>query len=441
MIILLFSFYVWGNAEPIDIKSSLKSTGNLVALQKSNIEIKNEKLKITINDVTANIEVNYKYFNNGEEDTVFLAFPVDFLMDMFDARENPQKQDLNGFDIKKNGKRILYDHIIEKEYCCDDGSCNHSKPKLSLNSQNCDGSLTRKWYVTKVVFPKKKETNVTIRYRIRAFGDPNVYSGNPIPRMDTRKIFYDFSPAQYFGMGKAEKMEIELDFRKMKSVGGKIEKITPSFFKQKSKGIYTYSGKDFDFKKNPNLRIVYDVKEFEMFNYFKENRRTNDYMIIPIWKVSSSIDEKKYGARNLFDGKQDTAWCFKGGKEQFVEVELFPPLGANYVSVMNGYLKNKETYDNNGKVLDFEVVTDCPDKKYCIYDDCSPFKFKKNYKPDVPKWNDVFLNNPFSTNRPIWKIEQSAYLLRKPCKVKILIKKTKKGKKYNDICISEIFIQ
>ena len=177
-----------------------------------------------------------------------------------------------------------------------------------------------------------------------------------------------------------------------------------------------------------------------MFNYFKENRRTNNYPAIPSWKVSSSIDRKKYGVRNLFDGKQDTAWCFKGGQEQFVEIELLPPYATSYISVMNGYLKNKEIYDNNGKVLEFEVITDCPDKKNCIYCGDASFEFEKNYKPDIPKWNEVFLKNPFSANRTVWAIEQSAYLLKRPCKVKILIKKTKKGKKTDNVCISEIFL-
>ncbi|HPS30735.1 MAG TPA: hypothetical protein PLZ43_10805, partial [bacterium] len=75
LLTILYSLSVFGNAEPIDIQSSLKSTGNLVALQKTDIEIKKEKLNIVVDGVWANVEVNYTYFNKGKEEVVDFAFP------------------------------------------------------------------------------------------------------------------------------------------------------------------------------------------------------------------------------------------------------------------------------------------------------------------------------------------------------------------------------
>ena len=66
LIAILYSLSVFGNAEPIDIQSSLKSSGNLVALQKSDIEIRKEKLNIQLNGIMANVEVSYTYFNKGK---------------------------------------------------------------------------------------------------------------------------------------------------------------------------------------------------------------------------------------------------------------------------------------------------------------------------------------------------------------------------------------
>ncbi|MDX9805604.1 MAG: hypothetical protein RBT87_07235 [bacterium] len=439
LIAILYSLSIFGNAEPIDIKSSLKLTGNLVALQKSDIEIKKENLNIQINGVMADIEVNYTYFNKGKSDTIFLAFPVDFEIDMFDSRSDPTHHDVEIIKISVNGKDTIYDHIIERGYTCSDGDCSSYVPLLSPNLlYERDGVIIRRWYVTKVEFTEKKKTEVSIKYRIKAFGNPSVYSGNPMPTMDNRKVVYDFSPAQYFGMGKADEMEIVINTNGITSVGGKVEKISPSFFKEKSKGVFKYSGKDFDFRKTPNLLIEYDVKDLEMFNYFKQNRKTNNNLPIQHRAVSSSINDKKYGIKNLFDGKHDTAWCFKGGKEQFVEIELMPPLAPHHISIMNGYLKSSQTYEENGKVTEFEVITDCTEKDNCVY--CEKLEFEKNYKPDIPLWNDIYLNNPFPANRMIWAINQSSYLLKKPCKIKILIKETTKGKKSDDVCISEIFL-
>ena len=243
LIAILYSLSIFGNAEPIDIQSSLKSSGNLVALQKSDIEIRKEKLNIQLNGIMANIEVNYTYFNKGKSDTVYLALPVDFVIGMFDDRCNPTHQDLEIYYIWINGKEADYDHMIEKKYCCIDGLCLNYSPVTSFNNnKNCDEEMIRRWYVTKVHFENKKDTQISINYSVHSSGRPQVYSGNPIPEMDNRKVVYDFSPAQYFGMGKADEMEIVINTNGITSVGGKVEKISPSFFKEESKGIFKYSG-------------------------------------------------------------------------------------------------------------------------------------------------------------------------------------------------------
>ncbi|HPS31220.1 MAG TPA: hypothetical protein PLZ43_13260, partial [bacterium] len=375
---------------------------------------------------------NYTYFNKGKEEVVDFAFPVEFLVDLFDSRDNPTEKDLIVFNIKKDGKEVQYDHIIERKYCF------VAVPELSLNNSQCDRKMTRRWYVTKIEFQTQKETHISINYKIQTDGGASNANVQAIPTIGGgRSISYDFSPAQYFGSGKAEKIEIVLNLEKVEYAGGKLIEINPQILKETGKGVYSYSGKDFDFKKNSNLSIKYDVDELEMFNYFKKNRKTNNYPAIPYHAVSSSIDAK-HGVQNLFDGDADTSWCFKGGQEQFVEIELLPTLPLRYISILNGDLKNKQTYEENGKVTELEVTTDCTDKDSCIY--CSIYEFEKNYKPDIPDWNDVFMGNPFFANREIWRIKESDYLLKKPCRVKILIKGTTKGKKSDNVCISEIFL-
>jgi len=428
LLTILYSLSVFGNAEPIDIQSSLKSTGNLVALQKTDIEIKKEKLNIVVDGVWANVEVNYTYFNKGKEEVVDFAFPVDFVIGLFDDRCDPTHKDIEIFKIKVNGKEKIYDHTIEKKYCCYDGDCRSYFPALSNDKSQCDEEMIRRWYVTEVQFPSKKETAVSINYIIHASGRPQVYSGNPIPEMDTRKIFYDFSPAQYFGAGKADEIEIIVDTGGIGSVGGKVIKITPEILKEKEKGIFSFSGKEFDFKKNPNLLIEYDVKDLEMWNYFKENRDK-------LFRIkASSISGKEYGAENLFDGKAETAWCFEGGKEQWVELELFSDAYVKTISIINGNLKNKHNYEEHGKVTEFKMVSDCLERSE------KTLEFGSSYKPAIPEWNTAFSKNPFLADRMIWEMKEGSHLFEKSCKIKILIKSTTKGTKYNNVCISEVFL-
>ena len=425
LFVLCYTAYLFGNAEPIDIQSSLKSTGNMVTLQKSNIVIKKESLNIVINGIMANVEVNYTYFNKGGDDKVYLAFPVDFVIGMFDDRKDPTYQDLAMYKIKVNEKKQDYDYIIERNYC--EGS-DPEQPDLSVFSTTiCEEKNIRRWYVTEILFKKNEETRVSINYIVHASGQPQIYSGSPIPKMDNRRVFYDFSPAQYFGMGKADDMEITVDTSELESVRGKIVKIDPEILKEKEKGVFRYSGKDFDFKNNPHLSIEYDVKDLEMFNYFKDHRER-------LFRFgASSVSDKKYDVKNLFDGKSETAWCFKGEKDQWVEFELLPPVYLNYISIINGYAKDKQVYEENGKVTEFEITSDC---EINTCKEC--YNYQANNKPEIIEWSDSFKKNPFPANKVIWAdqiIEE-----KRSCKVRLKVKKTVKGKKSEDSCISELFL-
>lgn len=440
--ILLFSFCVFGNAEPIDILSSLKSTGNLVALEKANIEIKKESLFIKINGVSADIEVNYTYFNKGKDEIIDFAFPIDFEVDMFDARQDPLRTDITAFSISVNGTEAYPDHIMEKFYNCNpnEKSCHPIIPEYLTEN------LIKMWYVTKIQFPQNSETKVTVKYKVNAYAYHSRYSSDPIPVLGSRILQYDFSPAQYFGMGKADEMEIVIDAREVDYAGGKIFKISPSVFNEKDR-IYRYSGKNFDFRKNPSLSVEYDITNSEMFDYFKKNRKGFNNMFGSNTQVKVSSSLKGYDARKLFDGDLSTAWCFKrSDKEEFVEISLDPMPVVGYISVMNGYLKNKAVYDANGKVTEFDVTTRCENKDSCL-SSCNEYakilkeESKKNFKPDIPVWSDKIYKDPIKeVNQPILDLDRVGVPLPVGCWIKIIIKSTVKGEKSDDVCISEIFL-
>ena len=440
--ILLFSFCVFGNAEPIDILSSLKSTGNLVALKKSDIEIKKESLFIKINGVSADIEVNYTYFNKGKNEIIDFAFPIDFEVSMFDDRKDPLLTDITAFSISVNGTEAYPDHIMEKFYNCNpnEKSCHPIIPEYLTEN------FIKSWYVTKIQFPQNRETKVTVKYKVNSYAYHNLYSNNPIPVLGGRILQYDFSPAQYFGMGKADEMEIVIDAQEVDAIGGKIVKISPAVFNEKDK-IYKYSGKNFDFGKNPSLLIEYDITNSEMFDYFKKNRKGFNNMFGSNTQVKVSSSLKGYDARKLFDGDLSTAWCFKrSGKEEFVEISLDPMPVVGYISVMNGYLKNKSAYDGNGKVTEFDVTTRCENKESCL-SSCNEYakilkeESKKNFKPDIPVWSDKIYKDPIKeVNQPILDLDRVGVPLPVGCWIKIIIKSTAKGNKSDDVCISEMFL-
>ncbi|MCK5807808.1 hypothetical protein KAH37_02360 [bacterium] len=442
IVILLLCIHLFGNAEPIDILSSLKSSGNFVTLEKSEIVIKKERLKIVVDNVWASFDINYLYHNKGKDDVVYLAFPVDFIVGLFDAKQNPTEHDMEIFHIKRNGKPLIYDYVMEEKYCCDTGSCDHSKTK-AFNTTSCDGKMFRRWYVTKVIFPSKKTTEISIKYKVHSWGSPRLYSGHSVPEMTNRVLTYDFFPAKYFGAGKAELMEIILDVRQLSMIEGSLKSILPtSLLKKKEKGIYQYKGVNFDFSKYKSLSLEYDVKGWELWDYLQNYQSQNYHSNIHRTMVSSSSMEK-YGVKNLFDGNPKTAWCFNRKKDAnpWIELTLFTSNHISMISLLNGYLKDKEVYEKNGFVTKVHIETDCLGGR-----DGNRMVRDESVTINKPKWKKVFTINPNSANKIVWdasdkiRYNKESFYLHRTCKIKIFIDKSIKGNKSDDVCISEIFL-
>ncbi|MCR4799496.1 MAG: hypothetical protein K5860_03215 [Bacteroidales bacterium] len=440
---LLFSLFMtlvlFANAQPVDLASSLVSTGNLVAMKKTNIEIKREKLEITLDGVYAYFDVDYTYFNKGQDDTIFWAFPVEFMVSTFDIRANPFAEDIQDFSLSVNGVKTRYDHMIEKIYERD-YSTGEYQIRESPTYEWLEMAITKRWFVTKIDFPANKETRVKVKYRIHSGGEPWHTNWDPILHFGSRFFNYEFSPAQYFGIGKADEIEIILNTAKIESQLGEIREIKPdNFLKKEAGGVFRYTGKNFDFKKTPRLEVVYDVSYFEKRNYFTWNKfvcpdgpcvnRYNYYK-------ASTMD----GVQNMFDNDLRTAWCFKAGKEEFVQFDIEARRdapGPRYISVANGYLKDRETYAANGKVTEFEVTTDCMDAY--IFPAPEDMEKTTKVKPEIPVWDDIFLKNDFAPTREIWTVRND-YPLRKNCTIVVKIKNSIKGNKSDDVCISEMFL-
>jgi uncharacterized protein (DUF1330 family) len=66
-----------------------------------------------------------------------------------------------------------------------------------------------------------------------------------------------------------------------------------------------------------------------------------------------------YGARNLVDGNDDTAWVEGSsgqGAGDFVVVEFDTPRTVRGVTVRNGYDKNADIFGKNSRVKDVELI-------------------------------------------------------------------------------------
>lgn len=76
---------LWANLAVVSV-SDIQRTGNLVALQKSEIELVSEDFTATLNAETAQVTVDYEFVNTAGDDDVTVGFPVDLMPPAGDDR-------------------------------------------------------------------------------------------------------------------------------------------------------------------------------------------------------------------------------------------------------------------------------------------------------------------------------------------------------------------
>lgn len=174
----------------------------------------------------------------------------------------------------------------------------------------------------------------------------------------------------------------------------------------------------------------------------------------PITKSSSYLKEKKrsYPPQQAVDSKLETAWCegvVGAGIGETFQVE-FHPTEATRITLLNGYGENKNLYEINNRVKDYEIKITSRngqsfkqkgklnengclpgDERECIHlmDDQLPKQYeacmqelnKHCNETEDSLGNDIIFKEPLCITKIEFKI-LSVY----------------QGKKFNDTCIAEI---
>ncbi|WP_053956027.1 NADase-type glycan-binding domain-containing protein [Inediibacterium massiliense] len=201
------------------------------------------------------------------------------------------------------------------------------------------------------------------------------------------------------------------------------------------KQIWQYDSKDMYWsttisKVDNKIAVEYegaDETKLALFNedgnlISENNGRLSENIIKWDRVVASSIldsNYKRYGETNVLDGKSETAWVegTKGyGINEWVKMESNSYREINEIEILNGYHKNIDTYENNGKMKKFRL--DFSNNEHMIYSVTG--NNKQYYFSDI----DIILAKPIHTDF-----------------IKLTILDVFEGKKYQDTCISEITVK
>ena len=292
-------------------------------------------------------------------------------------------------------------------------------------------SVYKFWELSKLTLASKKESKVSVTYRVQTSNDGMHYAN----KFNDNSFIYNLYPALSFGNGIIEDFNITVDVSDILSWGGKVKKIegVDLGFKDSDRIISRHYS-NFDLNKNRQLKITYNIKNW----YFKD--LLERYPAYPAIRADTELTEGKtlYAASNMSDYNCDTAWV--EGKSDFGKgqrIKISVKGWITQVLLVNGFRKTEKTFYENNRIKRIALYVDgkklgemeFPDRKYCRVD-----------MTNILDEGELLNLGNFFTDENLGKTLQSGRTFAPESDIEIEILDVYRGTKYNDTCVSDIYV-
>ena len=366
------------------------------------ISLKKENLTLRFVDDCVIVYCDYILYNKSSSNKT-----IDFAFNITDSYHDS----LVYYNIFADGKKLACDLHKDVKY------------------DEIDGIISF-WALSKISLAAKKETNVSISYRVKTNNDGMYYANS----FNDNSFIYNLYPALSFGNGIIEDFNITIDMGDVFAYNGtvkKIEGIDLAF--KNSERIVSKHFSNFDLSKHKQLKITYNIKNW----YFKS--LYEKYPLYAVINATSELTEGRtvYYASNLHDRNCDTAWV--EGKSDFGKGERITiNTGRKWVTqilLVNGFRKSEKTFYENNRIKRIALYVDdvkmgemeFPDRKYCRVDMTNILD-----EGELLNLGDFFSGDYSKT--------MQGRGFRPDSKIEIEILDVYKGTKYNDTCVSDIYM-
>jgi hypothetical protein len=146
LIIIFFSSPIFSNGGPVDV-SLFRKTGNIRLLNKANISLESEDLRLIIENDFTIVKVKYVLKNNGVDETVIYGFPID-------AFEGKRYSDYEGNPFKFEDNQVVnieyFNAFIDQEKIRITNWITDILYAVQFNQQSY--KIYRKWFIAKINF-------------------------------------------------------------------------------------------------------------------------------------------------------------------------------------------------------------------------------------------------------------------------------------------------
>jgi len=395
--------------------------GNIQLINQADISLLKEKLKIIIEDDYCLVSVSYLLENKSDSNiAVNYGFPIDIAENDVEIEPEWSVAFLPYINFKANGEQLELKQQVDNVVSKTD----------SLNKHNRPFNTRRIWNITEFMVNKKQQLELSVNYRVEnSFSDWET-SKSFFESYSLRTFIYDFRPAQFWDDGIIDELDVEIDANSVLRNNEKLNIYGHTFVE--NNGIFTCSYKNYDLKNAPYLKMAYSAgvtKSSSLISRYLVNKKHMKNV-----KVSSQL-EGDYSKDNLFDNDFSTAWVegVNGqGVGQKIEIELADyRLGA--ISIVNGYTKSESLYYANSRIKRIRI-----DKEFLSY----AYPTEPDFERIEVELKDLKYipidNNNFSAMTQTLADYGEGYVKVK--KLTITILEVYPGTKYDDTCISEIFL-
>ncbi len=322
--------------------STVNSTGNLQYLRKPRIDLQDEFLQVRVDGDWADVDVRYTLLNRGKADKVTYGFPIDTASGYV---PHNLEESIENFEIRDGGLRLDITKIIKKA----------TDVKDTDYTEHVYGKLTRNWFMTTLQFARGETKTLSVRYRVRSMGSETGTSKSHFWTQSPRVFTYTFKPAATWGSGRVRHLEMVVDTSALAAARIPVNEITPPGSRNND-GKLHWNLENADLVQTPDLVVNYDNEVRQRHAQATAGRL--DPKLIQSIDVSSThapAEKVSYEARNLFDGRVDTAWVTGGagtGRGQWIEVTFKRPIHLYGIGILNGLPISPESLAEHGQVTE-----------------------------------------------------------------------------------------
>ena len=497
LVTLLTAHTVCGNGDPVAVRSAITLSPTPVAVHVPEVQLVDEVVSFVPRERYMEVTVRYLLHNKSARsfDKLPYGFPIDYFgsgeaqwVSLDEYSESDQEVGWRDSYIRNvcftmNGKQLSWqcsrDTIItpSQPYLADldvepDSADGYSKKLIdSLYALYGDEiyfytkCVSRRWFYTYLNIPANSFVTLEVRYTVECALSEGAYNRvNNLIHYEPNyywhlRFQYDFTPAAYWGDGHADHFAASLDASAIKLIDDQrwlraqeTRAVGIGGLPMNKKGTqWEYETTRFNLATAQPFTLDYKLTNPP---HQPLDRLLNHRISPSEYTIEVSGADKKYPIGNLSDLNPGTTTVLRPDPNDslYITLRFKKPTVLEGMLLLNGYTKNAETHRNNSRIDSLIVLG----KVFYVYEidgirDSTPLgeyvAYGRGYSSRDLKPDKCSSETPprfdwqtLADNAVIVKMSESPWGDSYYTEIRILITATRKGLKYDDLCLSEILL-